>query len=88
MVNRDLFMNAKLHDVSTATMSLVDAVQSAPRHVQLAAFGAAFLLMVDQSGLPMSDVMGAVKNMMNHAEGKRPEFRAAEAYMQHELFGG
>lgn len=87
MLNRDLFMNADLNNVSTSTMKLVDAIQDRPNHEQLAAFGAAFLLMVEQSGMPLADVMGAVKNMMHHAEGKRPEFQAAAAYMQHELFG-
>jgi hypothetical protein len=87
MLNRDLFMNTNLKAVSTSAMKLVDAVQDRPNHEQLAAFGAAFLLMVEQSGMSLSDVMCAVKNMMHHAEGKRPEFKAAEAYMRHELFG-
>ncbi|WP_018123399.1 hypothetical protein [Desulfovibrio oxyclinae] len=86
-MRRDLFMNADLKAVATTTMGLVDAVQERPNHEQLAAFGAAFLLLVEQSGMPLPDVMAAVKNMMNHADGKRPEFKAVEAYMQNELFG-
>ncbi len=84
-MNRDLFMNADLKQTALATMATIDALQSKPQHTQLAAISAAFLLLVEQTDITLAEVIGAARNMMNTAEGKRPEFLAVADYLKHEL---
>ena len=83
---RDLLANAPITDAANAAMAVVDSVQSCPNNgVILLGFSAAFLLAVEASGLTVSDVMVYTKNVINNAEGKRPEFQAVSRYIDNEV---
>lgn len=83
--NRDLFGMASPTQVGNATMSIIDGLHRFPAHVQVAAVCAAFLLLTEEARIPVSDAFTTVKNIMNDANGKRPEFDAVAAYIKHEL---
>lgn len=85
MVNRDHMTNAPIRSVAQATMALIDVNQDKPPEHQLLALGAAFLLMTEHLRVAPADVWGFTNNLMNHAEGRRPEFAAVAAYMEGEL---
>lgn len=84
-MNRDLFNNAQVRDVSNASMAVITTIQDMQPHVQMAALAATFLLLSDHWKVAPQEAFAAVKNLMNHAEGRRPEFNAVAAYMEAEL---
>lgn len=83
--DRDLMVNAGVRDVARATMALIDVNQKLPPHVQLLAQAANFLLLAEHYDIPVQDVFAIITNIMNHAEGRRPEFLAVADYMENEL---
>jgi hypothetical protein len=84
-MNLDKFNNSKLRESASSAFALLDVNQDEPAHIQLHAAAAYFLLLCEHHDLPPQDVFIATKNLMNHAEGPRPEFRAIRAYMEGEL---
>lgn len=84
-MNLDKFNTAKLRESASASFALLDVNQDEPAHIQLHAAAAYFLLLCDHHKLSPQDVFTATKNLMNHAEGPRPEFRAIRAYMENEF---
>lgn len=85
-MNRDLFNNANPRRVANATMAVIDALQVRFQpHEQMHAAAATFLLLAEHWGIPAQDLFTATKNLMNDQDGKRPEFAAAQQYMENEL---
>lgn len=83
--NRDLFGCASPREVGKASMAVVDELQAFPPEVQMAGACATFILLAEAAGVPVADAFTTVKNIMNHADGKRPEFKAVADYIKHEL---
>ena len=83
--NRDGFINANLREVSRASFAVIDALQAYSPGAKVAAMSAVFKLYADSIGLSVPEAMEIVNNIMHHGEGKRPEFRAIAAYLQHEM---
>lgn len=88
---RDQIGNADLSRVSTTAFSVVNGIQN-QEEVTLpgecvAAITAAFVLTLEASKLPASDVIGLTRNMMADADGRRPEFKAITDYIKKEVFG-
>ena len=84
-MNRDLFINANLRDTAVASMALIDKVQDMQPHIAMGALSATFLMLCEFWGVDPKDALGITKNLMNHADGKRAEFKAVAAYMEGEL---
>lgn len=83
---RDKLGNAKLTHAAQAAMSVADAVQNFPdKGVRLMGMASAFLIASDESGLPVPDLMSMARNCMNHADGRRPEFKAVGDYIRNEI---
>jgi len=83
--NRDQLGNADVHETAVAAMSVIDTLQKHNKGVQIAAICAAFKLLSERCNVPLSDAMTITNNIMNHADGRRPEFKAVEAYLKNEL---
>lgn len=83
---RDLVGNAPLKDASMAAMSIIDAVQNCKDNgVKVLGLTAAWLLIVESSGISVSDLLAYSRNCINTAEGRRPEFKAVESYINNEI---
>ena len=83
---RDLIGNAPLAESAEVAMRVADAVQHEPRKgARLLGLLAAALITLEASQLSLHDVLGMARNAMNDAEGRRPEFRAVDAYIRNEI---
>lgn len=85
MLNRDLMNHAGVRESATSTMRVIDAVQDLPPHLQVIALVASFKLMVERYGVNPQDAFTVADNIMNHAQGRRPEFEAVRAYLANEV---
>lgn len=84
---RLLLGNASIPSTARLTMAIADRIQDEPSQgVRLAALSSAFLLSLELSGLPAADCLGMARNIMNHAEGIRPEFAGVREYLRNEVF--
>ena len=76
---RDLVGNAPLNATARLTMAIADRIQREPnRGVRLAATLSAAQLAAERSGLSLFDCLSMTKNLMNHADGTRPELRPGQ----------
>jgi hypothetical protein len=85
MIDRDKLMNMAVSDAGRAAMQVVDALQNHRPEAQVVGACAAFLLLAEASGMPAQDLFSATKNLINGAEGKRPEFAAVSMYIELEI---
>ena len=85
---RDMAANCPVREAANSCMAVIDAIQKYPRRSQLIGIATAFLLTAEQAGLSVSDLMTYARNCINTAEGKRPEFKAAETYIEKEIING
>lgn len=84
---RDLIGNAPLDRTARLTLAIADRIQHEPHQgVRLAAVLSAAQLALELSGLPVYDCLTMTRNIMNHADGIRPEFGGVKRYMQKEVF--
>lgn len=75
-----------LKEAARATMSVADALQHSPlKGARLMGLTCAFLITAESAGLPVPDLMGMARNCMNHGEGRRPEFRAVDDFINNEI---
>lgn len=84
-MNRDLLNNVGVREVATATMGVIDAIQDRPAAARPLAIAAAFLLLSERMNVSVPDLFAMTTNLMNHAEGRRTEFKAVAAYLREEL---
>ena len=85
-VLRDLMGNTPLKEAATTTMSIADALQHSPlKGARLMGLTCAFLMAAESAGLPVPDLMGMARNCMNDGEGRRPEFRAVDDFINNEI---
>ncbi len=86
MINPDLVSNAPSGDVANAAMAVVDALQVRFKaEVQMLGLTAAFLLLAKRNKQNPNDLFETINNVMNGVEGRRPEFRAVEMYIDKEM---
>lgn len=83
--NRDLFNNADTRRVGNAAMTIIDRLQHFRPHEQMHAAAVVFLVLAEHWGMSAQDAFTATKNLINGAEGKRPELAAVEQYVKEEL---
>lgn len=76
---------ADIKEVSNTTMSIIDAIQDYPTRAQVPAVCAAFVLMLEAADVDAFDALAMSKNIINAADGKRPEFKAIADYIDNEL---
>jgi len=81
----DLVNNAAVLPVAGAAMRALNAIQDARPEHQILGAAALFVLLVERFNMSPQEIMTRVKNIMNYAEGKRPEFAAIADYMRYEL---
>ncbi|MEG2140964.1 MAG: hypothetical protein RRY20_09285 [Bilophila sp.] len=86
MTLRDQLGNVSLTDAAHTAMSVADAVQTCPRKgARLIGIMAAALITIEASNLNLQDVLAMTRNVINHADGRRPEFAAVDAYVRNEV---
>tara|TARA_Y100000310_G_C20628388_1_gene787201 strand:+ start:954 stop:1253 length:300 start_codon:yes stop_codon:yes gene_type:complete len=68
-----------------ATFAIVDKLQGEPGEIQAVAVTCAFLLMADRLGVPPNDLFGIASQIMEDADGRRPEFKGAAQFFKEEL---
>lgn len=85
-INRDIVASADVRLAATSTMQVLDAIQSIrPREYQITALACSFQLLAERVGLEPQDLFALSTNIMNHADGRRPEFAAVRQYLKEEL---
>ena len=83
---RDLTGNAPLTLTAHAAMGVADAIQHVPhKGARLLGAACAFLMLAEAAHLPVTDLMGFARNVMNDGEGRRPEFAAVHEFINHEV---
>ena len=86
---RDLIGNCPVKEAANACMEVADAIQ---RHenkgARLMGLATAFLIAAEEAGITISDLMTYARNCMNHAEGRRTEFKAVSTYINKEIING
>lgn len=71
---------------ASSAMVVIDALQRGYHpEVQAHGIAAAFILLAERFGVDPADLFAKTTNLMNHAEGRRPEFAAVAQYMEKEL---
>lgn len=85
MIDRDKLHNQSVTDAGRAAMQVITSLQDHRPEAQIVGACAAFLLLAEASGIPAQDLFSATKNIINGADGKRPEFAALSMYIQHEV---
>lgn len=81
---RDLVANVDMSRAAQSSMAVIDALQHTGPGEQLAAAAVVFKLAAERAGIQAADLLVYAGNIMNHADGRRAEFRAVEAYMEGE----
>ncbi len=84
-INRDMIMNAEVHDVAQATMTITDRVQHLQPASRVLGAAAFFLMACDHYGVHATDAFTAVTNLMNTKHKGRDEFLATKMYLENEL---
>lgn len=83
-MNRDKLNNVPLRRAANAAMAIIDRAQNIEEGAREAGIAAAFLLLCEHWGTSPQDVFAATTNIMNHADGRRPEFKAVAQYLAEE----
>lgn len=83
-MNRDRLTNMSVREAATGTMQILDAVQDERPEKVVASAAAFFVHACDRFGIRAADALTITTNIINHAEGKRPEFAAVEQFMREE----
>lgn len=84
-MTRDNLSNIKVRKAANAAMLVIDTMQKLPQEEQIAGLSAAFLLLADRVKMSPQDMFSFTTSIMNHADGRRPEFAAVAQYMDMEL---
>ncbi|MDO8839671.1 MAG: hypothetical protein Q7V31_12160 [Parvibaculum sp.] len=84
-MNRDLLLSTPTRTAASRTMQVIDGVQDYQPHEQIVALAATFLLLCERWNTDPRDALRITDRIINHAEGKRPEFAAVRDYMEGEL---
>lgn len=84
-LNRDLMNSIPPVTAARDAMSIVDLMQDMTAERQIIALTSVYRLMVERFGVSPHDIHTVSDNIMNHADGRRAEFKAVAAYMEGEL---
>lgn len=84
-MNHDLLNLIPSKRAANCTMSVITAVQNYQPHEQVVAMAATFLLLCEHWNVDPRDALLTARRIINHSEGKRPEFAAVRDYMAGEL---
>lgn len=68
-----------------AAMHVLTAVQNLTPEEQLAAIAVSFHTLIDKWRAHPGTILQTARNMMERARGERPELRAVQNYVKHEL---
>jgi DsbC/DsbD-like thiol-disulfide interchange protein len=71
--------------VASASIMVLDGLQSYRPHVQVLSAAAVFLSLCENLGIPAQEAFSTTKNIINGTDGKRNEFKAVDAYIKGEL---
>lgn len=82
---KDELMNSKLHDVETASMAIITALQGYKPPVQVLSLGFVFAAYAESTGQNIPDIFQAAQNASNSAGNPRPEFMAVRDYLKQEV---
>lgn len=85
LLDRDALNNADVGDVANCAMAIINATQDMRPQNQVTGLAAAFLLVCERFGVSAQDAFAVISNIMNHADGRRPEFAAVKQFMEEEL---
>lgn len=77
--------NADVNESARAAMGVINALQHFRPEYQMAGLTASFLLLCDELQVRPAEAFSYVQKIMNHADGRRPEFRAVKMYLENEL---
>lgn len=83
-MNPDKLSMLPVRSASTASMSVLGAIQDMPPEEATVGVTSAFFLIAERWGLDPRDLLGLTTNIMNHADGRRPEFAAVAEFLRNE----
>jgi hypothetical protein len=77
--------NLPVVEGAQAAMEVVDRLQRHTPEARVLGAFAVVSLMADAAGLTPQEIITAATNLMNHAQGRRPEFAAVQEYIEKEM---
>lgn len=84
---RDRLGNANITKTARLSMGILNTIQKEPdKGAQLAAVCTVFHTVLHKAGLNIHDALGITSNLINASEGRKPEFKAVDLYIEKELF--
>lgn len=84
--NIDSFSSLPARSGAQAAMRVIDALQgTCLPETQAHGIAAAFILLSERWGMSPQEIFEKTTNLMNYAEGRRPEFAAVAEYLENEL---
>ena len=83
-MNRDKLTNMSVREAAVGTMQVLVSLQDEQPEKVVAAAAAFFLHACARFGIPANDAIFITTNIINGADGKRPEFKAVEQFMAEE----
>lgn len=84
-MNKDLLNLIPSRLAAQRTFDVIDRVQEWPPHEQVVALAATFLLLCETQRVNPRDALQTAERIINHAEGKLPEFAAVRQYLKDEV---
>ena len=76
---------ADARDAGVAAMTVITAVQDLPLEAQVHGMVACFALLCDGLDVRPSQLLEITNNLMDKADGYRPEFRGVASYFANDL---
>ena len=77
--------NADVNQSARASMEVINALQNHRPEYQMAGLTAAFLFLCEHLQVRPTEAFSYIQKIMNHADGRRPEFKAVKMYLENEL---
>ena len=83
--DHDVLNMVPARKTSHNTLGVINAVQDHSPEEQVAAIAATFLLMCEHYDIEPRQALTVSSRIINHSEGKYPEFAGVRDYMENEL---
>lgn len=81
----DHFTHLSQEGTGIATVAALDALKNSTPEQQVAAMGAAFLLLCESYKVAAQDAFTVIKNVINGAHGPTVEFNAARMFIENDI---
>lgn len=84
-LDTDKLNNIEVKEAANASMEIVNLIQNMAPHVRVVACSVVFCLVCERYKMNPQSAFSVMQHIMNHADGRRPEFAAIRDYLRNEM---